>query len=176
MSKRFKGLKCVYCSARDSVTGDHIFAREFFLPSARADLPQAPTCEACNNEKSKLEHYLTAVLPFGGRHGAAMENLATQVPKRLRRNAKLHRELADELHYSPDQLGPDMAIGFKGEYVEQLFGMIAKGLLWHHWRTYLQAAYAIRSLTVTTYALEQTHHDNYGCFAAQAAGVISAMR
>jgi len=26
------------------------------------------------------------------------------------------------------------------------------------------------------YALEQTHDDNYGCFAAQAAGVMFAMR
>jgi hypothetical protein len=149
MSKRFKGVKCVYCNARDSVTGDHIFAKEFFLPSARADLPQAPTCDVCNNDKSKLEHYLTAVLPFGGRHGAAIENLATQVPKRLRRNARLHRELAAELHDSPDPLGPNMTIGFNGEYVEHLFSMIARGLLWHHWRTYLPTGHAVRSVTVT---------------------------
>jgi len=34
----------------------------------------------------------------------------------------------------------------------------------------------VRSIVDSMYALEQTHHDNYGCFAAQAAGVISAMR
>ena len=73
--------------------GDHIFAREFFLLSARSNLPQAPICSECNNEKSKLEHYLTAVLPFGGRHADASETLASMVRKRLEKNVKLHRNL-----------------------------------------------------------------------------------
>ena len=94
MSKKFKGKRCAYCAEREAVTGDHIFAREFFLPSARANLPQAPICRECNNEKSKLEHYLTTVLPFGGQHPTSLENLESMVPKRLRKNAKLHRELA----------------------------------------------------------------------------------
>ena len=75
MSKKFKSQRCAYCAEREAVTGDHIFAREFFLPSARANLPQAPICEQCNNEKSKLEHYLTTVLPFGGRHSASPKTL-----------------------------------------------------------------------------------------------------
>jgi len=95
MSKRFKsGELCVYCSKLPAVTGDHIFARKFFVESARANLPQAPVCATCNNEKSELEHYLTAVLPFGGRHPDALENLVSMVPKRLQRNAKLHRVLS----------------------------------------------------------------------------------
>jgi hypothetical protein len=93
MSKRFERLRSAYCSTRDSVTGDHIFAREFFLPAARAGLPQAPACDVCHNNRSKLKHYLTAVLPFGGRHSAAAQNLASMVPKRLSKNARLHREL-----------------------------------------------------------------------------------
>jgi 5-methylcytosine-specific restriction endonuclease McrA len=76
MSKKFKGKTCAYCGEREAITGDHVFAREFFLPSDRADLPQAPICGECNNEKSKLEHYLTTVLPFGGRHPASAENLS----------------------------------------------------------------------------------------------------
>lgn len=94
MSKKFKEELCAYCGERSAVTGDHIFAREFFLTEDRADLPQAPICTQCNNEKSKLEHYLTTVLPFGGRHASSAENLGSIVPKRLARNAKLHRELA----------------------------------------------------------------------------------
>jgi hypothetical protein len=101
MSKKFKGKRCAYCSVRQVVTGDHIFAREFFVLSARADLPQAPICSECNNEKSKLEHYLTAVLPFGGRHAHASENLAVQVPKRLEKNAKLYRHLKAERNLFP---------------------------------------------------------------------------
>ena len=66
MSKRFRDKPCVYCLTNPSTTtGDHVFAREFFPEAARANLPKVPACESCNNEKSHLEHYLTAVLPFG---------------------------------------------------------------------------------------------------------------
>ena len=75
MSKRFKGKICAYCSTRPAVTGDHIFARAFFLEDKRDNLPQAPACAECNGLKSTLEHYLTTVLPFGGRHPGASENL-----------------------------------------------------------------------------------------------------
>jgi hypothetical protein len=45
-----------------------MFAREFFLTDRRAKFPKLPACETCNNVKSKLEHYLTAVPPFGGQY------------------------------------------------------------------------------------------------------------
>ncbi len=63
MSKRFRDKPCDYCLTNPSTaTGDHVFAREFFPEAARANLPKVPACESCNNEKSRLEHYLTAVL------------------------------------------------------------------------------------------------------------------
>jgi hypothetical protein len=95
MSKRFKGKTCVYCGAAPSTTtGDHVFAREFFINVRRGNLPKVPACEACNHEKSKLEHYLTAVLPFGGRHTDSAQNLSTLVEPRLAKNAKLHSALS----------------------------------------------------------------------------------
>src|ERR1700693_690251 len=95
MSKRFKGKTCVYCGAAPSTTtGDHVFAREFFINARRGNLPKVPACEACNHEKSKLEHYLTAVLPFGGRHTDSAQNLSTLVEPRLAKNAKLHSALS----------------------------------------------------------------------------------
>src|SRR2546429_3666489 len=120
VSKKFKGLRCAYCAVREAVTGDHIFAREFFLPSARANLPKAPICAECNNEKSKLEHYLTTVLPFGGRHPDASENLASMVPKRLGRNVRLHRHLKEKqkVVFVPDKDGKledTIAIPFEGD-------------------------------------------------------------
>ena len=55
VSKRFRGKLCIYCLRDPSTsTGDHVFAREFFPESERADLPKVPACEACNNKKSKL--------------------------------------------------------------------------------------------------------------------------
>lgn len=123
MSKKFKGQRCAYCAERDAITGDHIFAREFFLPSARADLPQAPICQECNNEKSKLEHYLTTVLPFGGQHSASLENLTSMVPKRLRKNARLHSKLAagrrkTSTHTSGGESMHTMTIPFDGHRLE----------------------------------------------------------
>ena len=66
MSKKYKGKLCAYCTNKAAEAGDHVFSREFFLVEDRDDLPQAPICDSCNNAKSKLEHYLTAVLPFTG--------------------------------------------------------------------------------------------------------------
>jgi hypothetical protein len=159
VSKKFKGERCAYCSVRKAVTGDHIFAREFFVVSARSNLPQAPICESCNNEKSKLEHYLTTVLPFGGRHDDASENLASMVPKRLGKNVRLHRRLqeAQKIVFVPNQEGKledTIAIPFDGEKLEGLFSMIARGLAWYHWREYLEPGYEVQTHTVTARGLQ----------------------
>jgi hypothetical protein len=51
MSKKFKDKTCPYCGgAGISTTGDHIFARAFFLNARRANLPQVAACDACNDE------------------------------------------------------------------------------------------------------------------------------
>src|SRR3989442_1792736 len=94
MKDKFKGQICVYCGKAQATTADHVICREFFLVKHRGHLPQVPACLPCNNEKAALENYLTVVLAFGGRHSHAAENLSTMVPKRLQKNAKLHRELA----------------------------------------------------------------------------------
>jgi hypothetical protein len=141
-SKRYKGKLCVYCAVRPSVTGDHVFAREFFTTSSRANLPQVPTCDFCNNEKSKLEHYLTTVLPFGGRHAEAHTNLRELVPTRLAKNLKLARELhatsGHTWHFEHNVARRAMTIALDPERTQQLFEFIGRGLAWHHWQVYLQ--------------------------------------
>lgn len=131
VSKKYKGKLCVYCAKRPSTTADHVFAREFFLVNHRNGLPQVPACNVCNGEKSELEHYLTAVLPFGGRHRDASVNLQTMVPKRLQRNAKLRTRLAEA--YTGEK------IPLESGRIERLFVFITKGLLWHHWQSILGA-------------------------------------
>jgi hypothetical protein len=138
MSKRFKGLDCAYCSDRPSVTGDHVFAREFFLKTQRADLPQVPTCNQCNGEKSKLEHYLTAVLPFGGRHPDALTNLSAMVEPRLAKNKKLHRRLSQNSSkvWARTESGLhalSTALPFEPERLVELFNYIVRGVLFYHW-------------------------------------------
>lgn len=138
MSKAFKKKPCVYCGGlRQATTGDHVIARQFFLEKDRGNLPKAPACVPCNQEKSRLEHYLTTLLPFGARHPAATENLETQLPSRLAKNRKLHRILADSFGGAPqpeNQAGSvETRVPFEGEKLELLYGFIARGLLWHEW-------------------------------------------
>lgn len=92
MSKKYKGKTCVYCgSIGSSETADHVLAREFALK--RGDIPKVPACKLCNSAKSRLERYLTTVLPFGAKHADAGENLATMVPKRLAHFPHLQAEI-----------------------------------------------------------------------------------
>lgn len=99
VSKRFKGKTCVYCTGEGiSQTADHVIAREFLPVAHRGDLPKVPACEPCNHAKSRLEHYLLAVLPFGSRHPTASSMLDSEVPRRLARNPSLHRNLAANQH------------------------------------------------------------------------------
>jgi len=141
VSKKFKGEICVYCVNNLSDTGDHIFAKAFFLPNRRKDLPQVPACNRCNSEKAKLENTLTSVLPFGGKHEDACFNLEN-VPKRLAQNARLDRLLAQGRKevWTEEKSGlyvRRMILPIEPGSVEKLLEFVVKGLVWLHWKTYL---------------------------------------
>jgi hypothetical protein len=140
VTKKFKGKACVYCARRgSSETGDHVVAREFFPKPRPVGLPVVPACTSCNNEKSKLEHYATAVLPFGATHAGAGAVLSTMVPGRLGANQKLAMSLANnaETKYISRDGGlswdTEMVLPFDGDKVEQLFRMITRGLAYSEW-------------------------------------------
>lgn len=139
MGKKYKGKTCVYCAApNSSEDGDHVISREFFLPEKRANLPIVPACKTCNNTKSKLEHYLTAVMPFGGLHADSSENLSTMVPPRLAKNNKLFSALKQSIKrlFASRKAGPwepEMTVPLDGEKLIQLFELIARGLAYWHW-------------------------------------------
>lgn len=99
MGKGYKGVPCVYCQECEADTADHVIARGFFPPDKRGDLPKAPACSECNNAKSKLEHTLTAIMPFGAQHGDAATVLEMVEP-RLAKNKKLHGWLAAGVSYA----------------------------------------------------------------------------
>lgn len=154
MTKKFKGKLCVYCAERVAASWDHVFAKEFFLPEDRDDLPQVPACQKCNGAKSELEHYLTALLPFGGRHEGAKANLGTMVPKRLRKNRKLTIHLAEEAVrvWSEEAEGlwvPALALPIEPALLESLFAFVARGLIWYHWRTYLTQEHCVKAFLLT---------------------------
>lgn len=154
MGKKFANMVCVYCGARPSTrTGDHVFARKFFPMKRRDNLPKVPACKPCNNEKSELERYLTAVLPFGGRHPDASANLADNGPRRLARNRALGRRLAAGMSRVWTQEGGvyvrAYALPFEPEMLTTLFELIAKGLAWHHWRLILPPDAGAFAITLT---------------------------
>lgn len=139
MRKAFKGKTCVYCCvAGASQTGDHIVARAFFLEEFRHNLPKVPSCEACNNAKSELEHYLATVLPFANTHLESRSILTEKIPARLAKNAKLRKELQAGMtrHERPSRLGVqlnELALPFDSSKLDRLFKMIAQGLAFWHW-------------------------------------------
>jgi len=137
-----------------SSTGDHIFAREFFLENQRGSLPQVPACEACNNKKSELEHYLTSVLPFGGQHSDSMENLSSMVPKRLSKNKPLHEKLRSGMRrgwFETESgiLVKSTSIPIDFNKIEMLIGYIVRGLCWEHMRVQLLKEDMLKVMTVT---------------------------
>jgi hypothetical protein len=157
MGKRFKGKTCVYCAASGaSETGDHILAREFVPAARRSQIPQAPACKSCNEAKAELEHYLTTVLLFGGRHPDAAGNLENDGPRRLAKNRKLHRELARGCSRSWTKVPSGILVNaltvpINGERVEKLVGYIVRGLMWHHWGIVLGPDCFVEVLSLTAH-------------------------
>lgn len=137
MGKRFRGKPCAYCDGV-GVTADHVFARNFFPVEDRGNLPQVSACEPCNREKSQLEHYLLSVLPFGGNHPASSAILASEVPRRLEKNRKLHAELSDGkreiVMRTRHGVREALTLPFDSDRLGRLFEFVAKGLVHHHWQ------------------------------------------
>jgi hypothetical protein len=157
MSKRFKGRTCVYCAQENaSETADHVLAREFVPVRHRGQIPKVPACKGCNKEKSDLEHYLSTILLFGGRHPDASVNLTTDGPRRLAKNKKLHRELATGVSrlWSKEPSGVlvrAMTVPIDGERVEKLVGFIVRGLIFHHWSVVLGPDMTVDVLSLTSH-------------------------
>ena len=157
MSKLFKGKTCAYCAVPGiSDTGDHVLARGFVAVDHRDSIPKVPACAACNGKKAALEAYLTAVLPFGGRHRDATDNLAANVPKRLEKNQKLHRALSagQSRVWSREPSGllvNTLALPLDGERLEELVGLIVRGLMFHHWGVALGPDMVVQTLSLTKY-------------------------
>lgn len=141
-SKKYKGKLCAYCRQEMSGTADHVFPREIFQLDQRVGLPKVPSCLKCNNRKSKLEHYLLSVLPFGATHTNSQKALSVDVVKRLRKNRKLHTQIRREQKYkfipTPEGgLEKRLTLSFDHEILHEFIGLVGLGLIFHHWGKYL---------------------------------------
>lgn len=137
MGKTYKQKTCAYCGVEGaSQTNDHVFARAFFPSDRRDGLPQVPSCEQCNREKARLEHYLATVLPFASRHPVSSKMLAEKVGPRLNNNRKLHLALAKGKTRTWTREGglivPTIALPFDGVAFGALFRLVTRGLVLHH--------------------------------------------
>lgn len=151
-SKKYKGKLCVYCRRNRSTTADHVFPREIFQLEQRSMLPKVPSCLKCNNEKSKLEHYLLSVLPFGATHSNAHKALSIDVVRRLSKNRKLHEKIKKESGYcfipsSNNDLETRLTIRLDFQMLHDFIGFIGRGLMWHHWEKSLPLNYSLKVFT-----------------------------
>jgi hypothetical protein len=146
VGKSWKGKTCVYCTVEgSSTTADHVIARGFFPVDKRDNLPEVPACDSCNGRKSNLEHYLSAVLPFGSTHADACDFMDKLVAPRLRNNQKLARELSARIgktyaFINGRVLQTAMTIPFDSEKVLDLYKLIAQGLAYTHWNVLMPAS------------------------------------
>jgi hypothetical protein len=153
-SKKYKGKPCVYCVDGISIDGEHIISRKFFPEEFRDNLPKAPSCKHCNTAKSKLEHYLTAVLPFSSDHITALKSQAEKVNQRLNKNLTLKNELRTGI--SPAWFPADngsvektIAISFQPEKLIAYCEYLVKGFIWHEWDVILPKHYVIQVMSLT---------------------------
>lgn len=154
VSKKYIGKACVYCGTATATTADHVFAREFFVVSQRVNLPKVPACAACNRSKADLERYLTAVLPFAGVHGDARGQLTNEVPRRLAKNPRLHRELEAGRRRGWWQqksglIVPAMVLPLDGEKLVDYVALVVRGLMWHHWQVLLGSDCFVEAQSLT---------------------------
>lgn len=138
---------------KKSNTADHVFARKLFREYRRQSLPKVPSCERCNRKKSQLEHYLAAVLPFGGRHVDAAGTLESMVPGRLAKNPALRDCLLGGMQrawtHEKGLLVPTISIPIDGQKVEQWLEFVVKGLASHHWNLLIPSDWKIMILPLT---------------------------
>ena len=149
MSKAYKGGLCAYCCEAEATTADHVIARGFFPAEKRGNLPKVGACRKCNNDKSTLEHALTAVMPFGAQHSGAAAALAGVEPK-LAKNQRLHRWLAEGVRYILRSVNgspwrQEMTVPIEGRDLERLAEFIVKGLARHHWNLHVGHGHFVRA-------------------------------
>lgn len=138
---KFAGQICVYCCVQPSTSDDHVFARKFFLEANRSNLLQVPACDSCNGAKGELESELMLILPFGGRHTDASENLARLGAARIAKNKRVARLLTRQKHHiwlrEAGLLRRGISVPLDWERVANLFAYITRALAWHHFQVRL---------------------------------------
>ena len=121
---------------RTASTEDHVFSRKTFRTTSRENALVVPCCQTCNGHKAVLEHYAGAVLLFASNHPDAAINLESVGARRLAKNRKLSRHIAETMRrawqFDPRTglFSQEMAFDVDASKISDLVSMMAKGLLW----------------------------------------------
>ena len=158
-TQQYKNKLCVYCRDAKSTTADHVFPRGIFQRHQLDSLPKVPSCKLCNNDKSKLEHYLLSVLPFGATHAHAKNALSVDVSKRLEKNKKLHRKISEGFGYTYIQqqsniLERRLVVKFDADKLHKFVGYVGRGLMWYHWNKLLPLESSFETFTPSPIGIE----------------------
>jgi len=126
----------------------------FFPPTNRNDLPKAPSCRKCNDDKGKLEHYLTSVLPFSSDHATALQSQADTVKRRLEKNLALKMELQSGIQpvlikSSKGFFDETISLPFQPEKIIKYCKYIVKGLSWFEWSVIIPKHYILEVMPLT---------------------------
>jgi hypothetical protein len=144
MSKKHLGKPCAYCGAV-ATTVDHVFARGMFPVAQRANLVKVPACAKCNGEKSRLEHYLSVVVPFGSADESIHAEFLPRFKSRLDNDRLLEREMASSLRtvVADGNLSELYFTSLRDGYLQQYAGWLIRGLMAHHFG--LSGGFSIKS-------------------------------
>jgi hypothetical protein len=134
-----------------------VLARSFFLKDKREGIPIVPACRACNQAKSKLEHYLSSVMPLAGRHPDSLRTLIEFGIRRLEQNQKLLRELSGgwrRLLGSPVGAGE---LPFQGDKFVEYMKMVVRGLAFDSFGLVLSGDHLVVGAMVSDEGAELMH-------------------
>ena len=98
------------------------------------------------------------VFPFGSEHPSAQDMLRSNVKRRLEKNHRLGHQIQqgqkDVTIVNPDgSMDTTIAIPLDDEQTLNLFNMIIRGLLWHHWCSPLPSSHVVRLFWLTDHGL-----------------------
>ena len=95
------------------------------------------------------------MLPLGGRHSHALENLEKNVPRKLEKNIKLKNALSfgmSNINLVNDKtLGASLCFPLETEKIERLFNFITRALCYHHFQKLVPDDLQIRVLLLSEF-------------------------
>ncbi len=139
--KKKRRQTCCYCGRRTILAKDHVLAK-CFLPNEqkyRRDPILVPSCNECNQNKSKIEQITAVYFQFGHGDYASEHMLKNRVPKMLRKNKKLADAISMGLHkrwakHSSGLVLPELVLEFPHETLlifRKWFEYVVRGLHRH---------------------------------------------